>query len=168
MNQREYWKNYLEKQIAAKRTQLLADEQFQAKVAKQLAKLTPKFQQFQADWDKAFAAKQAAEELMKQAREGAAAYCAELLGTSVDAHNVLDKLDNRYNAPRGSKGPGYKALDKAAEIKALEQASPTLQAKLKGLDELAAELTHQLMLATSGARIVKAAEMIQAKLEELK
>ena len=168
MNQREYWKDYLEKQIAAKRTQLLADEQFQAKVAKQLAKLTPKFQQFQADWEKAYAAKQAAEELMKQAREGAAAYCGELIGEKVADHSVFNKVDERYNVPRGSKGPGYRALDKAAEIKALEQANPALQAKLKGLDKLAAELTHQLMLATSGARIVKAAEMIQAKLEELK
>jgi hypothetical protein len=168
MNQREYWKSYLEQQIAAKRTQLLADEQFQAKVAKQLAKLTPKFQQFQADYDKAYAAKQAAEELMKQAREDAAAYCTELIGEKVTDYSVFSKVDDRYGAPRRSKGPGYKALDKAAEIKALEQASPAMQAKLKGLDELAAELTHQLMLATSGARIVKAAEMIQAKLEELK
>jgi hypothetical protein len=168
MNQREYWKDYLAKQIAAKRAQLLADEHFQAKVAKQLAKLTPKFQQYQADWEKAYAAKQAAEELMKQAREGAAAYCSELIGETVTDYNIFNKIDDRYGSPRRSKGPGYKALDKAAEIKALEQASPALQAKLKGLDELAAELTHQLMLATSGARIVKAAEMIQAKLEELK
>jgi hypothetical protein len=168
MNQREYWKNYLEKQIAAKRAQLLADEQFQAKVAKQLAKLTPKFQQYQADWEKAYAAKQAAEELMKQARESASAYCSELTDEKVADYNIFSKVDDRYGSPRGSKGPGYRALDKAAEIKALEQASPTLQAKLKGLDGLTAELTHQLMLATSGARIVKAAEMIQAKLEELK
>lgn len=168
MNQREYWKNYLEKQIATKRAQLLADEQFQAKVAKQLAKLAPKFQQYQADYDRAYAAKQTADGLMQQARANAAAYCSELTGEKVADYNIFSKVDDRYGSPRGSKGPGYRALDKAAEIKALEQASPAMQAKLKGLDELAAELTHQLMLATSGARIVKAAELIQAKLEELK